>query len=66
MTMMLSQMKNDLGDTGESLMEDKKFLADLDKNCDEKQKVYEAQVRLLWGQLLSSNISLNPSSPKPK
>jgi chromosome segregation ATPase len=39
-------MKNDLGDMGESLVEDKKFLADLDKNCatkagewDEIQKV---------------------------
>ena len=37
----IQQMKNDLSDTGESLMEDKKFLADLDKNCDEKQKLYE-------------------------
>merc|ERR1719343_1200072 len=36
---------NDLGDTGESLVEDKKFLADLDKNCDEKQKLYEENVK---------------------
>jgi chromosome segregation ATPase len=41
----IQQMKNDLGDTGESLVEDKKFLADLDKNCDEKQKLYEENVK---------------------
>jgi chromosome segregation ATPase len=41
----IQQMKNDLGDTGESLIEDKKFLADLDKNCDEKQKLYEENVK---------------------
>merc|ERR1719399_2205394 len=32
------QMKNDLGDTEEALVEDKKFLADLEKNCDKKAK----------------------------
>ena len=41
----IQQMKNDLGDTGESLMEDKKFVADLDKKCDEKQKLYEENVK---------------------
>ena len=33
-------MKNDLGDTADSLADDKKFLADLDKNCAGKQKLY--------------------------
>merc|ERR1711935_1316841 len=31
------QMKNDLGDTAEALLEDKKFLADLDTNCATKK-----------------------------
>ena len=35
----IQQMKNDLGDTGDGVPYDKKFFADLDKNCDEKQKV---------------------------
>merc|ERR1719424_2761989 len=30
------QMKNDLGDTAAALAEDKKFLADMEKNCDKK------------------------------
>merc|ERR1719247_3204116 len=34
----LAEMENDLEDTKESLSEDKKFLADLDKNCELKKK----------------------------
>jgi len=34
----IAMMKNDLGDTAAALIEDKKFLADLDKNCDLKAK----------------------------
>merc|ERR1719247_3037637 len=34
----LAEMENDLEDTKESLAEDKKFLADLDKNCELKKK----------------------------
>merc|ERR1719401_1045205 len=34
----LAQMENDLEDTQEALGEDKKFLADLDKNCEIKKK----------------------------
>merc|ERR1740138_690700 len=30
------EMKNDLGDTGAALVDDKKFLADLEKNCKTK------------------------------
>merc|ERR1719181_587850 len=41
----IQQMKNDLGDSAESLVEDKKFLADLDKNCEEKQKLNEENVK---------------------
>merc|ERR1719272_2845847 len=32
----IAQMKNDLGDTAEALAEDKKFLADMEKNCAKK------------------------------
>merc|ERR1719171_3308783 len=34
----IAEMKNDLGDTAEALIEDKKFLADLEKNCATKEK----------------------------
>merc|ERR1719473_108939 len=40
------QMKNDLGDTGEQIVEDKKFLADLDTNCATKQKFFEENVAM--------------------
>merc|ERR1719345_737631 len=32
----IAMMKNDLGDTAEALIEDKKFLADMAKNCEKK------------------------------
>merc|ERR1712079_26228 len=35
----IAQMKNDLGDTQEALIEDKKFLANLDENCEKKKRV---------------------------
>jgi len=37
-------MKNDLGDTAEGLEEDKKFIADLDKNCEAKTKLFKENV----------------------
>jgi len=37
-------MKNDLGDSAEGLEEDKKFLADLDKNCESKTKLFKENV----------------------
>jgi len=40
----IQQMKNDLGDSAEGLEEDKKFLADLDKNCEAKQKLFKENV----------------------
>merc|ERR1719329_233050 len=40
------QMKNDLGDTGEQILEDKKFLADLDKNCEVKAKLFGENVKM--------------------
>merc|ERR1719375_3106074 len=39
------QMKNDLGDTAEALAEDKKFLADMKKNCDKKAGEWETIVK---------------------
>merc|ERR1719253_853745 len=38
----LAEMENDLEDTKESLGEDQKFLADLDKNCELKKKEWAA------------------------
>merc|ERR1719217_1879091 len=39
------QMKNDLGDTAEALEEDKKFLADLEKNCAKKAAEWDEIVK---------------------
>jgi hypothetical protein len=39
-------MKNDLGDTGDQIVEDKKFLADLGKNCATKEKFWEENVKM--------------------
>jgi len=49
----IQQMKNDLGDTADSLADDKKFLADLDKNCEEKQKLFNENVKLRQQELLA-------------
>merc|ERR1719378_2049860 len=38
----IAQMENDLEDTKEGLVEDKKFLADLDTNCELKKKEWAA------------------------
>merc|ERR1719456_559198 len=47
------QMKNDLGDTAEALAEDKKFLADLEKNCDKKAAEWEEIVKTRNEELLA-------------
>merc|ERR1719159_2420835 len=47
------QMKNDLGDTAEALIEDKKFLADLEKNCATKQAEWETIVKTRNEELLA-------------
>jgi len=41
----IQQMRNDAGDTAEGLVDDKKFLADLDTNCAQKQKLYEENTK---------------------
>merc|ERR1719265_1501054 len=47
------QMKNDLGDTAEALAEDKKFLADLEKNCATKEAEWETVVKTRNEELLA-------------
>lgn len=49
----IQQMKNDLGDTAEGLVEDKKFLADLDKNCEIKTKLFTENVNYRTQELLA-------------
>jgi chromosome segregation ATPase len=47
------EMKEDLDDTGKALLEDKKFLADLEKNCATKGKEHEANMKLRSEELLA-------------
>merc|ERR1712232_417985 len=47
------EMKNDLGDTAEALVEDKKFLADLEKNCATKQEEWATIVKTRNEELLA-------------
>merc|ERR1719378_1371781 len=47
------EMKEDLDDTGKALLEDKKFLADLEKNCATKQKEHEENKKLRAEELLA-------------
>jgi len=56
----IQQMKNDLGDSAEGLEEDKKFLADLDKNCEVKQKLFKENVNYRTQELaaLSDTIKI--------
>merc|ERR1719277_790473 len=49
----LAAMNNDLGDTEQSLMEDKKFLADLEKNCATKQEEWDVIVKTRGEELLA-------------
>jgi hypothetical protein len=41
----IAQMKNDVGDTQEALIEDKKFLANLEENCEKKKAEWEVIVK---------------------
>jgi len=47
------EMKNDLGDTGAALIDDKKFLADLEKNCKTKADEWEVIVKTRNEELLA-------------
>jgi len=42
----IASMKNELGDAGESNLEDKAFLADLEKNCASKADVHDAEKKM--------------------
>merc|ERR1719162_2663320 len=47
------EMKEDLDDTGKALLEDKKFLADLSKNCKTKAAEHDANQKLRSEELLA-------------
>merc|ERR1711972_415352 len=47
------EMKEDLDDTGKSLLDDKKFLADLDKNCALKTKEHQENMKMRSEELLA-------------
>merc|ERR1719188_2872706 len=47
------EMKEDLDDTSKGLLDDKKFLADLDKNCALKTKEHEENTKLRSEELLA-------------
>merc|ERR1719353_1500159 len=49
----ITQMKNDLGDTADALAEDKKFLADMAKNCKTKEAEWEVIVKTRNEELLA-------------
>jgi hypothetical protein len=49
----LVEMKEDLDDTGKALLEDKKFLADLDKNCAIKTEEHSENMKLRSQELLA-------------
>jgi septal ring factor EnvC (AmiA/AmiB activator) len=49
----IAEMKNDLGDTAESILEDKKFLADLEKGCDTKTAEWEERSKTRAEELLA-------------
>merc|ERR550532_166107 len=41
----IAEMKNDLGDTQEALIADKKFLENLEENCEKKKKEWDVIVK---------------------
>merc|ERR1719356_2062373 len=49
----IQQMRNDAGGTAEGLVDDKKFLADLDKNCAKKSAEWEVIVKTRNEELLA-------------
>merc|ERR1719238_1303470 len=56
----IQEMKNDAGDTADGLADDAKFLEDLEKNCDIKQKLYDENVKYRTGEIaaLSDTIKI--------
>merc|ERR1719313_1340393 len=49
----IAEMKNDLTDTEEDLVESKKFLADLDVNCEKKKKEWSLYKKMQGEELLA-------------
>jgi len=47
----IQQMKNDAGDTAAGLVDDKAFLADLDKNCAAKQALFDENTKMRGQEL---------------
>merc|ERR1719199_1036220 len=47
------QMKEDLDDTQKALLEDKKFLGDMDKNCATKTKEHEENMKTRGEELVA-------------
>jgi len=47
------EMKEDLDDTGKALLEDKKFLGDMDANCAKKQSEHDANQKLRSQELVA-------------
>ena len=46
-------MKGDFSDTAQSMIEDKKFLADLDKTCKTKQAEWDERCKVRNDELLA-------------
>merc|ERR1719169_334180 len=49
----IAEMKNDLGDTAEALVEDQKFLVDLQKTCATKEKEWDEICKMRSEELLA-------------
>merc|ERR1739842_32929 len=49
----IAEMKNDLGDTQEALIADKKFLENLEENCEKKKKEWDVIVKT-WAEELAA------------
>merc|ERR550537_1289754 len=49
----IAEMKNDLTDTQEALLEDQKFLEDLKKNCATKEKEWDERCKVRSEELLA-------------
>merc|ERR1719506_2048086 len=49
----IATMKEDLDDTGKALIEDKKFLAELEKSCSTKEAEWDARCKLRSEELLA-------------
>merc|ERR1719316_1227096 len=49
----IATMKEDLDDTAKAMLEDKKFLAELEKSCSTKQAEWDARCKLRTEELLA-------------